>query len=195
MLLVGIGAGLPPTPVGTSRQNLQTVVLYAICLVAAAGHRPSRMAPSTSASALMSLSRRNFIGLTLAGAAGVLVPGCTDGRRGTNTATGPSALQPPAGLAASPAVADSTVDAVQVSWSGVPDAQSYDIELNGLLVARSSNSTQFAIAPGDGRTGLTGGANSVRVRGRAGDLEGPWSTPAELHGATHEGRAVEGLRL
>ena len=34
--LVGVGAGLPPTPVGTSRQNLQTVVLYAICLVAAA---------------------------------------------------------------------------------------------------------------------------------------------------------------
>ena len=34
--LVGIGAGLPPTPVGTSRQNLQTVALYAICLVAAA---------------------------------------------------------------------------------------------------------------------------------------------------------------
>jgi len=34
--VVGTGAGLPPTPVGTSRQNLQTVLLYAIGFVAAA---------------------------------------------------------------------------------------------------------------------------------------------------------------
>ena len=67
--------------------------------------------------------------------------------------------------------------AVGLTWSGVRDAQSYDVELNGFVVARSNQSSQFEIAHGDGRTGLSGGANSVRVRGRAGELEGPWSEP------------------
>ena len=127
----------------------------------------------------MPISRRSFIGLALTGAAGVLVPACTDDQRsrGSAGAARPGALDAPSGLAASPALADSSVDAVQLHWSSVAEAQSYDIELNGFVVARSNTTTRFEVARGDGHTGLTSGANSVRVRGRAGAVEGPWSTP------------------
>ncbi len=126
----------------------------------------------------MALSRRRFLGLTLTGAAGVLVPACSPSEReggAPGSAVRPSALGTPSQLAATPNLVDSSAPAVQVTWGAVADAQSYDVELNGIVVARSNTTTQFDIAKGDGRTGLTGGDNSVRVRGRAGELEGPWS--------------------
>ena len=145
----------------------------------------------------MDLSRRTFIGLTLTGAAGVLVPGCSPSEReggAPGSAIGPSTLGAPTQLAATPNLLDSSAPTVLLTWDSVSDAQSYDVELNGIVVARSNTTTEFDIAKGDGRTGLTGGANSVRVRGRAGELEGPWSDAADFHRSPRGSGAIPRLR-
>ena len=128
----------------------------------------------------MQISRREFLAIAAAGAATTAIAGCNSGEHDGDVpaaAPGPDSLSAPADLRAAPATVESNDGVVAVSWSIVPDALSYDVELNGSVVATSYPSTSFEIGRGNGRTGLSAGANSVRVRGRAGDLEGSWSQP------------------
>ncbi len=90
--------GLAPTPVGTTAQNLQTVAPLRDRPHRRRDRRSSGVASRTTAGDLMDLSRRTFIGLTLTGAAGVLVPGCSPSEReggAPGSAVRPSTLGAP----------------------------------------------------------------------------------------------------
>jgi hypothetical protein len=128
----------------------------------------------------MPLSRRHFIGLAATGTAGALLPGCswTDDKAASdspNSAPRPEVLLAPSQVVAAPETNEGSDAVVQLRWNPVRDAQSYDIELNGAVVASGVHSTNFDITGGDGRPGLSVGQNSTRVRARAGVVEGEWS--------------------
>jgi PhoD-like phosphatase len=128
----------------------------------------------------MQISRREFLAIAVTGAATTALAGCSsddDGSGAPAAAPGPDSLSAPQDLRATPENVGSNGGVVAVSWSIVDDALSYDVELNGSIVATSNPSPSFDIGQGNGRTGLSAGANTVRVRGRAGELEGTWSEP------------------
>jgi PhoD-like phosphatase len=128
----------------------------------------------------MQISRREFLAIAVTGAATTALAACNSDDTGSGapaSAPAPESLAAPIDVRATPDNVESNGGVVAMSWSVVPEALSYDVELNGAIVATSSPSTSYEIGQGNGRTGLSAGPNSVRVRGRAGALEGPWSEP------------------
>src|SRR5205807_4785654 len=64
---------------------------------------------------------------------------------------------------------------LRLSWRAAPGARSYDVELNGVIVAGALAGTAVELAYGDGATGFVEGRNRWRVRARDGSA-GKWST-------------------
>ncbi len=114
------------------------------------------------------LSRRTFIGSGLAALGALAVGGC---------AGGPG--EGPAAPVLDPGPGRITVDGatrLRLSWRAVRGARSYDVELNGSVVAAGVTEPAVELAYGDGATGLVEGDNRWRVRARD-SASGAWSRP------------------
>ena len=64
---------------------------------------------------------------------------------------------------------------LRLSWRAVPMARTYDVELNGVIVAGGLAGTAADLGYGDGATGFVEGRNRWRVRARDSSA-GKWST-------------------
>jgi hypothetical protein len=130
------------------------------------------------------ISRRAFLGAGAAALGAAALAGCSGGSGSR-----------PAAPVVEPVPSDLTFDdtaRVALAWRPARGARTYDVELNGVVVATGVTGTAFALAAGDGATGLAEGANRWRVRGRAGDT-GPWSRPG--HFTVHVAAPVQARRF
>jgi PhoD-like phosphatase len=115
-----------------------------------------------------SLSRRAFLGAGAAAVGAVVVAGCSGGSGG-----GPGA---PVLLPVTSEITAGDSARVELGWRPVRRARTYDVELNGVVVAGGLSATTFELRAGDGAPGFTEGRNRWRVRARD-TAAGAWSAP------------------
>jgi hypothetical protein len=116
------------------------------------------------------LSRREFLGVGAAAAGAIALASCSGG-----SGDRPATPTPVPGPSAPVVVDDATT--VALTWRPARRATSYDVELNGSVVASGVRGTSLTLKRGDGETGFTEGTNRWRVRGRSGST-GRWSPVA-----------------
>ncbi len=114
------------------------------------------------------VSRRRFLVASAGVAGGVALAGCSGG-------SSSSPAKPVLDPVTSP-VAASADARVRLSWRSAARARTYDVEVNGTVVASGLTQSSYVLAPGDGATGLAEGPNRWRVRAVNGSST-RWSDP------------------
>ena len=126
----------------------------------------------------MKISRRIFLQYCL-GVLASAAAACTNPLTDRNAPTSAIAPEPPGPFTATIEGEQQVVEAVAsqklvMTWSGAANAHSYDIELNGVLVAEDVTVQRLNLGFGHASVGFQEGVNSYRVRARN-DVGERWS--------------------